>query len=55
MEYTDYLWYKAIALCVIVGVVNFVYAFITGQTIEEARNDAALKPPFAPSDSAKDE
>lgn len=52
MEFTDFLIYKAVVLCVIVAVVNFVYAFITGQTLEEARRDtsAAERP-----DSAKNE
>ena len=41
MNYTDYLWAKAIALTVIVFVVNVVYAAITGKSIEQARNDKA--------------
>lgn len=41
MSYTDYLWIKAIALVVIVFVVNFVYAAATGRTIEQVRNDKA--------------
>ena len=39
MDYSDYLLYKALALCAIVVVVSFVYALITGQTLEEARSD----------------
>lgn len=42
MDYSDYLIYKFIGLIAIVAIVNFVYAFVTGQTIEEARRD---KPP----------
>jgi hypothetical protein len=51
MGITDFMLYKALALCVVVAIVNFVYAFITGRTIEEARNDAAASAPSQPADS----
>lgn len=41
MNFSDYLLYKAVALVAIVMVGNFVYAFVTGKTIEEARRDKA--------------
>lgn len=40
MDYNDFLWAKVIALVVIVSVVNFVYSFITGKSIEQVRNEA---------------
>lgn len=39
MEFSDFIIYKALALIAIVAVVHFVYALVTGQTIEEARRD----------------
>lgn len=39
MNFTDYLLFKAIALCVLFGVVNFVYTLVTGKSIAEARHD----------------
>lgn len=39
MDFTDYLLFKAIALVVIFGVVNFFYTLITGKSIEQARRD----------------
>lgn len=39
MDFTDYLLFKAIGLCVLFGVVNFVYTLVTGKSIAEARHD----------------
>lgn len=39
MDFTDYLLFKAIALVVLFGVVNFIYTLVTGRSIEEARRD----------------
>lgn len=39
MEFTDYIWIKFIALCVIVFFANLIYAAFTGKSIEQARND----------------
>ena len=37
--FVQFMLWKAVALVVIVFVVNLVYALVTGQTIEEARRD----------------
>jgi hypothetical protein len=37
MDYSDWIVWKAVALVVIVFVVNLVYAALTGETIEETR------------------
>lgn len=39
MEYTDYIIYKFIALVALVFVVNLIYAWVTGRTIEQERFD----------------
>jgi len=39
MEFTDYMIWKAVAICVVVGLVSFFYAAITGKTIEQARSE----------------
>lgn len=39
MSHLDYILYKAIALILLVAVVSFVYALVTGRTLEEARRD----------------
>lgn len=47
MDYTTYLWTKAILLLLVVAAVNFFYALVTGKTIEQARRDrqSAQEPP----------
>lgn len=37
MDYTEFLLWKAGILIGVVFVVNFVYTFITGESIEQAR------------------
>lgn len=37
--FTEFLFWKAVALVVIVGVVNFVYTLITGKSLTEARRE----------------
>ena len=39
MNFTDFLLFKAIALVVLFGVVNFIYTLVTGRSIAEARRD----------------
>lgn len=39
MEFSDFLMWKFILIVAVVGIVNFLYAAITGRTIEEARRD----------------
>lgn len=52
MDFGDYIIWKAVALCVIVAVVNFIYAAVTGKTIEEALRDNRAA---APQDRQEDQ
>lgn len=50
MDYSDFIVWKAVGLVVLVFVVNLVYAFKTGETIEETRAKRAQSdsPPDQP-------
>lgn len=41
MEYTDYLWFKLIALGVLAFALNFVYTLFTGRSLKQDRRDKA--------------
>jgi uncharacterized membrane protein len=41
VDFGDYIIWKAVGLLVLVFVVNFLYAAVTGKTIEEALRDRA--------------
>ena len=38
-HFTDWLWIKLIGGALIIGIVSFIYALVTGKTIEEARRE----------------
>ena len=39
MDFTDYLWAKAIVLCVLAFFGNFFYTLFTGKSLGEALRD----------------
>lgn len=43
MDFTDWLWIKLIGGAVIIFVVNFIYTWITGRSIQEARREGREK------------
>lgn len=47
MDFTDYIVWKAVALCVLAFLGNFFYSFFTGKSLTQARRDRELeqKPP----------
>lgn len=45
MDFTDFLWLKLIALCLLAFFGNLIYAAITGKSLEEARRDTDKEGP----------
>ena len=47
MDFTDYMIWKAVALCALAFLGNFFYSFFTGKSIAQVRRDreSAQKPP----------
>lgn len=52
--FASYFFWKAVALCVVVAVVSFLYAFFTGRNIADDINGPPPSAEAGPSDTAAD-